>query len=395
MNSSKPVNALIVDDSAVAREFLAHILSVAGINVIGAVSGGEAAAAFVKQRRPDIITMDIYMPGIDGIETTRRIMETNPVPIVIVSGNWDPGEVETTFRAIEAGALSVVRRPYGPGHPRHGETVSELVRTVKLMSEIKVVRRWPRKPVSDLQGEKNQKKAFFAPDGPSPVLNGSPGPVQTEDNVQTDKERKKNIRFILIGASAGGPPVLQQILGSLTCPESAGNESAGNFPFPLLIVQHMAPGFLPGMLDWLGQTSRVRLRIAEDGETALSGTAYFAPDGFQMGLNGDGTIFLKTGPPEHGAKPSISYLFRSVAKNSFAGAAIAVLLTGMGTDGAAELKLLRDNGSVTIVQDRESSAVYGMPEAAVRLGAAALALPPDQISATLNRFAEKKSYERK
>ncbi len=367
MNPPKTINALIVDDSAVAREFLAHIFSGAGINVIGAVSSGEAAVAFVKRRRPDIITMDIYMPGMDGIETTRHIMETNPVPIVIVSGNWDPREVETTFRAIEAGALAVVRRPYGAGHPEHGATVSELVRTVRLMSEIKVVRRWPR------PGAGGQKKTFSAPNGLSPAPHALP------EQALSDKER--DIRFIVIGASAGGPPVLQKILGGL----------AGNFPFPLLIVQHMSPGFLSGMLNWLGQTSRVPLRIAKDGEAALSGTAYFAPDGFQMGLNGDGTIFLKNGQPEHGAKPSVSYLFRCVAENSSRGAAIAVLLTGMGVDGAAELKLLRDNGSVTIVQDRESSAVYGMAEAAVRLDAATLVLPPEQITATLNRFAEKKS----
>ncbi|MDA8388702.1 MAG: response regulator, partial [Nitrospiraceae bacterium] len=136
------ISVLVVDDSRVAREFLIHIFSEAGIEVIGALSGGQEAVNFVQSRRPDVITMDIYMPGMDGLEATRRIMEANPVPIVIVSSNWDPAEVDTTFRALDAGALSVVRRPYGIGHPEHAASVQELVRTVRLMSEVKVVRRW-------------------------------------------------------------------------------------------------------------------------------------------------------------------------------------------------------------------------------------------------------------
>ncbi len=351
------INILVVDDSPVTREFLVHIFSEAGIRVIGAVPDGEEAVKFVERRRPDVITMDIYMPRMNGLEATRRIMETNPVPIVIVSGNWDPGEVDTSFRAMEAGALSVVRRPYGIGHPEHESSVQELVKTVKLMSEVKVVRRWFRS---------NSK---FTEGSVRPSVLKSAG-----------KDMGHEIKLVAIGASAGGPPVLQRILSGLNA----------DLPFPLLIVQHITPGFLPGMLNWFGETSRIQLRIAEAGEAVLSGTAYFAPDRLHMGVSGDDTIFLSSGEPEHGARPSISYLFRSVAR-AYGGNAGAVLLTGMGKDGAAEMKLLKEKGAVTIAQDKESSAVYGMPEAAAQLDAATLVLSPEQITDALNGLAKKGS----
>lgn len=352
------INVLIVDDSRVTREFLAHIFSEAGIKVLGTVSDGQEAIGFVRQKRPDVITMDIYMPGMNGLEATRQIMATVPVPIVIVSGNWDQTEVDTTFRAMEAGALAVVQRPYGAGHPEHKASVQELVRTIRLMSEVRVVRRWSR---------------------------SNPGkkPLSVPANIrlpvpQTGVKMERGVKLVAMGASAGGPPVLQRILSGLDA----------DFPFPVLVVQHMAPGFMQGMLNWLGETSRLHLRIAREGEKMLQGSVYFAPDGFHMGVSGDNTIFLSNAGPEHGARPSVSYLFRSVGR-AYGGAAAAVLLTGMGSDGAEEMRSLKEKGAITIAQDEESSAVFGMPEAAVRLGAAVLVLSPEQIIAALNGLAKR------
>lgn len=350
MNLKNLIKILIVDDSPVTREFLVHIFSRAGIKVIGAVPGGGDAVKFIQNQRPDVITMDIYMPGMNGIEATRQIMETNPVPIVIVSGNWDPGEVDTTFRALEAGALAVVRRPYGIGHPEHEKSVQDLVGTVKLMSEVKVVRRWPR-----------------------PSSKFSDKPCAAPKHV-----RAEEIKIIAIGASAGGPPVIQRILSGLS----------RDFPIPVLIVQHMAPGFLPGMLNWLREKSNLPVNIAKNGEVIQPGIAYFAPDGFHMGVSCNNTFLLSAAEPEHGARPSISYLFRSVGQ-AYGGNACAILLTGMGSDGAEEMKLLKGKGAVTIAQDKESSAVYGLPEMAVQLDAAKLVLSPDQITATLNGLAKR------
>jgi two-component system, chemotaxis family, protein-glutamate methylesterase/glutaminase len=349
-------SVLVVEDSAVIREFLVHLLSEAKIRVMGTAANGAEALAFMKHRQPDVITMDIHMPVMDGIEATRRIMETHPVPIVIVSGNWDPKEVETTFRALEAGALTLVQRPWSPDHPDGRGTAEELVRVVKLMSEVRVVRRWPQ-------------KSARAP---------APGGRSAVPAMSALTPSGKGVEVVAIGASTGGPPVLQTILSALP----------RDFPAPLLIVQHMAPGFLGGMLGWLGDTSGPKLCIATQGEPALPGRAYFAPDDCHMGLDADGRILLDRAAREHGARPSVSYLFRSVAR-ARANRAIAVLLTGMGRDGAVEMKLLKDKGAITIAQDRQSAAVFGMPSAAIEMDGAVQVLPAGQIPTVLAQIATK------
>jgi len=344
------ITVLVVEDSPTTREFLVHILTDAGIRVIGAVSDGEEAVRFVQRTRPDVVTMDIHMPVMDGIEATARIMETNPVPIVIVSSNWDPREVEMTFRAMEAGALAIVRRPQGIGHPDHAATAGELVLKVLLMSEVKVVRRWPRQ---------------------QPTI---PAIANTPHSVPAIVP--ESVKVVAIGASTGGPAVLQTILKGITL----------DFPAPFLIVQHMASGFLPGMVEWLQDTSRIPIKIAAHGETVLPGHAYVAPDGFHMGVANSGKIILANEAYEHGARPSVSYLFRSAAA-SYGRDAVGILLTGMGKDGAEGMKLLKERGAVTIAQNKETSVIYGMPATAVELDAALYILSPGQIVATLTRIA--------
>jgi two-component system chemotaxis response regulator CheB len=342
------IKVLVVDDSPVTREFLVHILGLdPDIQVIGTANDGEHAIEAVERTRPDVITMDIHMPKVDGLEATRRIMETHPTPIVIVSGSTDPQEVATTFRAMEAGALAVLRRPAGIGHPDHEATARELLQTVKLMSEVRVVRRWPR----------------VRREIPEPVVGRVPGEV----------------RVVAIGASAGGPPVLQTILRGLPT----------DFPAPVLIVQHMAAGFTAGFIEWLAQSSRLPVHLATHGETMLPGHVYVAPDDFQMKVEHGGRIVLARDEPENGLRPSVSYLFRSLAE-VYGGQAVAGLLTGMGRDGAEELKLLRGKGAVTFAQDKESSVVHGMPGEAIRLDAAMLILPPEKIAAVLTSLANRR-----
>ncbi len=344
------IKVLVVDDSPVTREFLVRILgSDPAIQVIGTANDGQHALEVVERERPDVITMDIHMPKIDGLEATRRIMETHPTPIVVVSGSTDPQEVATTFRAIEAGALAVLRRPAGIGHPDHEATSRELVQTVKLMSEVKVVRRWPR---AQLERE---------------------APRMTERALALG-----TVRVVAIGASTGGPPVLQSILAELP----------KDFPAPLLIVQHMAAGFVRGFTEWLAQSCRLPVHLATQGEAILPGHVYVAPDGLQMKVARGGTIVLAGDEPENGLCPSVSYLFRSLAE-VYGAEVVAGLLTGMGRDGAEELKVLREKGAVTFAQDKESSIVHGMPGEAIKLDAATLVLPPEKIAAALTSLANK------
>jgi two-component system chemotaxis response regulator CheB len=351
------IRVLIVEDSPVVREFLVHILkSDPGIQVVGTAHDGEEALEAVQRSRPDVITMDIHMPKMDGLEATRRIMETEPTPIVIVSGSADPQEVATTFRAIEAGALAVLPRPRGIGHPAHEATAAELVQTVKLMSEVKVVRRWSRA----------RREAL--------------GLRPTEMGFASEPAK---VRIVAIGASTGGPPVLQTILAALP----------KDFPVPLLIVQHMAAGFIGGFVEWLAQSSGVPVQLATHGEFVLPGHAYVAPDGFQMKVEHGRKIALTGDERENGLRPSVSCLFRSVAE-VYGCDAVAGLLSGMGRDGAEELRLLKDKGAVTFAQDKESSVVHGMPGEAIRLDAAMLVLPPEKIAAVLTNLANNKSKTR-
>jgi two-component system chemotaxis response regulator CheB len=347
------IRVLVVEDSAVVAEFLNHVLgSDPALKVVGTVRNGMEALRAVRDLRPDVITMDINMPVMDGLEATRTIMKTNPVPIVIVSVTVDPGEVATTFRALEAGALAAVQKPAGIGHPQYRQTADTLVQTVKLMSEVKVVRRWSAR-------RKDGAISVGASTLDREVLGGG------------------TIKIVAMGASTGGPSTIKRILSAFPA----------DFPLPVLIVQHISPGFLPGFAETLGASCKPRVTIPEDGEVLQSGHVYLAPDGVHMGVAAGGRIALATSPPENGMKPSVSYLFRTVA-DVFGPGAAGVILTGMGRDGADELKLMREKGAVTIAQDEASSIVFGMPAEAVLIGAATHVFSPDQIAFFLTKLTK-------
>jgi two-component system chemotaxis response regulator CheB len=347
MHSDK-IKVLVAEDSQVTRMLLVQLLnSDPRIQVIGVVNDGQAALDFLDANinRPDVVLMDIHMPRMDGFEATRRIMETRPLPVVICTATADPQELAVTFRAIEAGAVACVAKPVGFG-PEFEPLLHNLLQTVRLMSEVKVIRRWSR--------------AGAVPTAPQAI------------GVTNSRLTAPNIKLIGIGASTGGPPVLQTILSGLP----------KEFPVPLLIVQHIAPGFLPGMVDWLSQTTGLRVHIAAHGVTPLPGQAYVAPDDFHLAADANGRMMLAREAPESGLRPAVSYLFRSLAKTCGA-TAVGVLLTGMGRDGAAELKLMKEQGALTIAQDRDSSVVHGMPGEAIELGAATQILPADKIAGAL------------
>ena len=345
----RAISVLIVEDSAVVRELLAHVLaSDPEIRIAGFAKDGAEAIARLEELKPDVVTMDIHMPGLDGYRTTRRIMETRPVPIVIVSSDCDPDDVTKVFRALEAGAVAVAAKPPGPGAPRYEECARKLIETVRAMSEVRVVKRWTRDR------------------WPAAQVAASPAPREIFPAARAQ------IRLVAIGASTGGPLVLQTILAALPKP----------FPVPILIVQHISTGFVQGLADWLAQSTGLPVRLSRDGERTLPGHAYLAPDSVHMRIEKNGCISCAEGAPESGLCPAVSCLFRSVA-SAYGEQAVGILLSGMGRDGAEDLKLMRARGAVTIAQDKESSVVNGMPGAAVEIGAAMHVLPPEGIAALL------------
>lgn len=183
---------------------------------------------------------------------------------------------------------------------------------------------------------------------------------------------RPDVGVIAVGASTGGPVALRSILSGLPW----------DFPVPLLIVQHIATGFIQGMVGWLSEVCRLKLHVAHDGEKTSGGNAYFAPDGVDMGVDRNGLIHLQREGRQGVVRPSVSHLFRSVAEG-FGERSAGVLLTGMGSDGAPELKVMKEKGAITIIQDRESSVIFGMPGAARELGAATYELSPEKISSAL------------
>ena len=343
------INVLVVEDSRVIRGYLVYVLeNDPDIRVMGTADCGEAALEFLGEHRPDVILMDIHMPGIDGFETTRQIMSSNPVPIVVCTASMHFNQVHTAMHALEAGALAVMKKPRGIEDPDAGAESAALITTLKLMSEVKVVRRWNR-------------TAAAATIVTSAVAEPAPRDVVCHDAA-----------IVAIGASTGGPPVVLQIL----CRLSAA------CPPPILVVQHIAAGFTVGFAEWLAMGSGLPVHVAHGGEIPLPGHVYVAPDDHHLRVGLRGELQTTRDEPHNGLRPSVGVLFRSVAER-FGRRAIGVLLTGMGRDGAEELKLMADRGALTVAQDEESCVVFGMPAEAIRLGAARFVFPPHKIAELL------------
>jgi len=344
------INVLIVDDSLTTREFLKHIIdSDPQLQIAGEAKNGEEAVHKAETTKPDVIIMDIQMPGMNGYEATRAIMEKCPVPIIIHSTLVAPEQTENIFKSMRVGAVAVSQKPPGLGHPESKILVEKLLRTVKLMSEVKVVRLLKQKKTS-----------------------------QKSDAIHKNKllANKPPTGIIAIGASTGGPPILQTILSNLNI----------NFSVPIVIVQHIASGFLEGMVDWLSKTTHLTLQIPKTGEPVRNGHVYFAPEDHHIEITSARTFQIyKINAQEHFKRP-ISHLFSSISK-IYKNNAVGVLLTGMGNDGATGLKEMKTKGAMTITQDKESSVVFGMPGEAIKIKAETFVLSPTDITSFLNKVS--------
>jgi two-component system, chemotaxis family, protein-glutamate methylesterase/glutaminase len=348
-DNGHPIRVLLVDDSALSVEIIRRMLATAPeIQVVGAASDGVQALALIPQLQPDVICTDLHMPKMDGLELIRAVMARTPLPILVMSVSVQADQTHNIFQMLEAGALDILAKPRGGLESDFGVTAHDLITKIRILAGVKVIRR--SRTAADSIALTTQ-----------PSLIGLEAPVP---------------RIVGIGASTGGPQALEQVLGHLPA----------DFPLPLLCVQHIAQGFMRGLVDWLAGCCRIRVRTAGEGEQPEAGTAYFPPDDRHLEIDDTGAFRCSSALPFSGHRPSVDIAFGSLARCYGAGA-VGVLLTGMGQDGAQGMRDIARAGGLTIAQDEASSVVFGMPRRAIELGAARRVLPLDQIGAALCELA--------
>jgi two-component system chemotaxis response regulator CheB len=334
------IKVLIVDDSAVVRQTLTNLLSgFSDIIVIGAANDPYSAVEIMKKEVPDVIILDIEMPKMDGLTFLHKIMTQHPIPVIICSSLAEEGS-DTVIKALQFGAVEIITKPKLGTKSFLEESKIRIYDAVKAAyaSKTRARQRAFEKNTADVVVPKVHKLAT----------------IETTDKV------------IVIGASTGGTEAIKVVL------EKMPMDVPG-----ILIVQHMPEGFTKAFAKRLDSICNIKVKEAVDGETVLRGTAYIAPGNKHMLLKRSGAKYyveVKDGPLVNRHKPSVDVLFRTTAQ--YAGKnAVAVLLTGMGDDGAKGLLEIKEAGGYTICQDEETSVVFGMPKEAIKLGAACLVTP--------------------
>jgi two-component system chemotaxis response regulator CheB len=341
----KRVRVLVVDDSATARLLLVSILrSDPEIDVVGQAADGLEAVELVKKLHPDIVTMDVQMPRLDGFAATKRIMIEAPTPILITTG-VDARAVSVSLEAVRMGALAVHPKPGDPRLPSFENEAAELTRQVKAMSRVKVVRH------------------LHAGGGPLTVVPSTHSATSLQDG---------RVEVIAIATSTGGPAALHLILSALPA----------GFTIPILVVQHISWGFTRGFASWLDAATPLRVKLAEEGEPIVAGTVYVADDDHHLAVSTARRAHLSGAPPVGGFRPSGTPLFKTVA-TAYGRSALAVILTGMGRDGVDGLQAIRSAGGRIIAESEATAVVYGMPAAAVDAGLADFVLPLDEVCSTI------------
>jgi two-component system chemotaxis response regulator CheB len=349
------LRVLVAEDSVVARALLVSIINRdPGLEVVGEARDGEQAVELAAKLNPDVITMDVHMPKLDGLEATRRIMSDTPKPIVVISA-IDPKDVRLSFEALDSGALAVLAKPTGPTAPDFTERAGEIVATVKTMAAVRVVRRRPR------------TAGAAQPAVAGTATQATPSTPQVPTPRATGARRR--IEIVAIGSSTGGPDALGKIIGALPA----------DVPVPIVIVQHITVGFHQGLVDWLNNVTPLDVRLGADGDTLKAGEVVIAPGEHHMAVGPGGRIKLSTEDPVRGHRPSATHLFHSVTR-TYRANALGVILTGMGDDGADGLVALSGAGGWVIGQDEATCVVYGMPREAALRGAVTEVLPLGEIA---------------
>jgi two-component system chemotaxis response regulator CheB len=341
----KKIRVLIVEDSMVLREFLEHIIgNDPRLEIVGAVGSAEQAFLILDRASPDVISMDIRLPGMNGFEATQRIMAERPTPIVVVSASVEKEDLRITMNALQAGALTVLEKPVGTSFSEYEALAERLCNQLAIMSQVKVVRR----RANVMPTHRLDRPLVSQPGGH---------------------------RMLGIVTSTGGPSALVELLGGL------GSE----YPLPILLVQHITSSFLEGFASWLESACPFSLVIVRNRVVPAPGTVYVAMQDRHLRIERGG-LQVDAGDPICAQRPSGTMLFESMAR-TFGSGALGVLLTGMGEDGAEGLLQIRNRGGHTIAEDESTAVVYGMPAAAVRLGAVCESLPLPAIAPRILELA--------
>ena len=350
-----PIRVLVADDSITVRKRLIAVLSAdPALQVIAEAADGRTATEMCRRLRPDVMTMDVMMPVMDGVSATEYIMANCPTSILVVSSSSHRGEVLQTFDALAAGAVDVLDKP--AGIEQRGVWEVEFVGAVKMASRIRPITRTP------VRGQtRGLKPAAIAVDPPPELIQG-------------------DASIIAIGTSTGGPAAIAKVLSQIPA----------DFPLSILLVIHIAPEFADGLLQWIAKLSRMPVRVAIDGEPlpppGRGNVVMAAPDRHLL-VEG-GCLRVTDSAERHSCRPSVDVLFESVAREC-GPQAIACLLTGMGKDGARGLLAVRHSGGQTIAQDEASSIVFGMPREAIALGAAQVVTPLAEVASMLDKMARR------
>lgn len=331
------IRILIVDDSPTEIAIIKQILSAADdFEIVGIAHNGKEAIELTARLRPDLITMDIQMPIMDGLQATRIIMDQYPTPIVIISATISDESVSATFPILEAGALTAITKPDNIFASNFTERKQYIIDTLRSLAEIQLIK-IPGRPVS---------KATMAADI---VKAGT------------------HCEIVALGASVGGPSAVKYLLSNLP----------SDFPVPIVIVQHMSKGFTQGYARWLAQCSKLQVVVATDHVSLCKGTVYIAPEEYQLGLKRVNQNLCTRLIPCEGSEdfcPSIDYLLNTVSLEAGSNS-IGILLTGMSDDGAEGLLKIREAGGHTLIQDSDSAVVFGMGEVAQSLNAVDKVVP--------------------
>ena len=351
-----PIRVLIVEDSPTQRLALTRMIeSSPELIVCGLAVDGEQAVQMAERLRPDVISMDVQMPRLSGPEATRQIMRRCPTPIVIVSAiSASPDALD----ALQAGALAIIDKPPAPNVPEYPARCAELVLLLQSVAALS-----PR----------HQPSIGASPIIPDPLR--QTGPLGIGSPASTVLNRPAPV-VVGIGASAGGPGALATLLGRLPA----------DFPLPILIVQHLARDFMPGLAEWLDRVCPLTVRLAEAGDLPARGTVYVAPGNRQLRVGTDRRLMLDSGSGAYRHCPAVDALFESLAV-VYGAQSMGIILTGMGDDGAAGLRLIREAGGHTLAEAETSCVVFGMPAAAIARGAVETVLPLSEIGGAMQRLA--------